>query len=594
MKKISSQEFRNMYLNFYQKYNHKIISEASLIPQNDATVLFTTAGMQPLIPYFLGENHPQGKRLTNVQRCIRTVDIEEVGDASHLTCFAMLGCWSLGDYWKNEAIKMSFEFLTSQEYLNIPKEKLFVTVFAGDKEVSEDIEAYDSWIEVGIDPSHIFKLPRKNNFWMLGTGVGPCGPDSEMFYDTGKEPCSKECNPACDCGKYMEIGNNVFMQYNRNQVGEYQKLDKKCIDQGMGFERNLMVLNGLSSVYDIDLFDLIKEKIYQLSNTKYESNQKSYRIIMDHLRTAVFILADNSHVVPSNTDQGYVLRRLLRRTIRHLKKLGIEKQVLLTLGQAVIEQYQDWYPELSNNEKFILDNLAKEEELFSKTISQGIKEFNKMVNNNNNTKLISGPDAFHLFDTFGFPIEFTIEMAQEIGKNVDVEEYRKCYLNHQEKSRNSAEQKFKGGLIDSSEINIKYHTATHILHTVLRNMFGESVEQRGSNITPERLRFDFSFERKISQEEIEKIENQVNEIIKSGRKVTCQEMPFQAAKELNAIGLFEDKYNKENVKVYTIDNFSTEICGGPHVNNTNELGTFKIIKEESSAAGIRRIKAILK
>ncbi|MFA5696101.1 MAG: alanine--tRNA ligase [Bacilli bacterium] len=593
MKKINSQEFRNMYLNFYKKYNHKIISEASLIPENDATVLFTTAGMQPLTPYFLGEEHPQGKRLANVQRCIRTVDIEEVGDTSHLTCFAMLGCWSLGDYWKKEAIKMSYEFLTSKDYLNIPQEKLFVTVFAGDQEIPEDKEAYDAWIEVGIEPNHIYKLPRKNNFWMLGTGVGPCGPDSEMFYDTGKEPCSENCSPACDCGKYMEIGNNVFMQYNHTQTGEYEKLTKKCIDQGMGFERNLMVLNNLNSVYDIDLFDLIKEKIYQISNVKYESNKKSYRIIMDHLRTAVFILGDNSHIVPSNTDQGYVLRRLLRRTIRHLKKLGIDHKVLAVLGEVIINQYQDWYCELLNNRTFILNNLEKEEDLFSKTLTQGTKEFNKMVERTSN-QIISGEDAFRLFDTFGFPIEFTIEMAQEIEKKVDIEGYQRCYRHHQEKSRNSADQKFKGGLVDSSEINIKYHTATHILHSVLRNMFGESVEQRGSNITPERLRFDFSFERKITPEELEEIEIKVNEVINSGKEVICQETTFEDAKKMNAIGLFENKYDKGNLKVYTIDNFSTEICGGPHVKNTSELGTFKIIKEESSAAGIRRIKAVLK
>lgn len=500
MKKITSNELREMYLKFYEDHGHKRIDGASIIPKDDPTVLFTTAGMQPLVPYLLGKKHPMGNRLTDVQRCIRTVDIEEVGDAGHLTCFEMLGCWSLGDYWKDDIIQMTYEFFTSEKYLGIPKERLYATVFAGDEEIEKDEESYRAWLNCGLDENHIVPLPRKNNFWQLGSGVGPCGPDSEIYYDTGAEPCSDKCYPGCDCNKYLELGNNVFLQYNRDRQGKYEKLEQRNIDQGIGLERNLMILNGVDSAYETDLFESLKEKLEKISGMKYELNKESFRVIMEHLRTATFILGDNVKISPSNKDQGYILRRLIRRTVRHLKKLGVQGNVLQEMSKSIIDEYGKWYPELKENESFILESLDKEEKVFNKTIMQGIKEFDKITQNENLT-IISGETAFKLFATYGFPLEFTMEMAKEKGISVDEEGFRECYEEHQQISRNGAKQKFKGGLVDASTETVRLHTAVHLLNATLRHMFGDSILQKGSNITPERLRFDFSFDRKLTDKE---------------------------------------------------------------------------------------------
>ncbi|NLA32975.1 MAG: alanine--tRNA ligase [Mollicutes bacterium] len=591
MKKLTSRELRNLYFDFFKKHNHALISSASLIPDNDPTVLFTMAGMHPLVPYLLGEEHSEGKRLVNAQKCIRTGDIDDVGDASHLTFFEMLGNWSLGDYFKEEAIKMSYEFLTSPDYLNIPKEKLYFTVFGGEDNIPKDEESYNIWLSLGVSPDHLFYLGKKENFWILGSGVGPCGPDTEMFYDTGKDKCSDDCNPACSCGKYLEIWNDVFMQYNSDGMGNYTPLPKPNVDTGMGLERTVQVLNGLESVYDTDLFTNLKEKLESVSNKKYEDNLESFRIILDHLRAATFILGDDLGLTPANIGQGYVLRRLIRRTIRHLKKLEVAEHVLPELATVIIDDYKDIYKELERNKEFILNELDKEETKFNKTLKSGERLFYKSIRNLDNNKL-SGRDAFKLFDTFGFPLEMTIELAKENNIEVDVEGYHEAFCEHQEKSKTLDAGAFKGGLADDSYETTKYHTLAHILLASLKEMFGDSTVQKGSNITPERLRFDFNLDHKMTDEEKETLERLVNEKIKTNTPVVCEIMSIEEAKELGAEGVFEDRYG-ENVKVYTIPNISCEICGGPHVENTSELGVFKIQKEESSSAGVRRIRGIL-
>lgn len=591
MESVNAKDLREKYLKFFESHGHKIISSASLIPENDPTVLFTTAGMHPLVPYLLGENHPAGKRLTDVQKCIRTSDIDEVGDASHLTFFEMLGNWSLGDYFKEDAIKFSFEFLTSEKYLNIPKDKLYFTVFAGDEIAPKDNESYNIWRSLGVSEDHLFFLPKENNFWILGSGIGPCGPDTEMFYDTGKPKCSDDCSPACDCGKYLEIWNDVFMEYYRDEDGILTKLSQQNVDTGMGLERTITVLNGLSSVYDSSIFSNIKTKLEELSNLKYEDNLKSFRIIMDHIRTSTFILADDHGITPSNIGAGYVLRRLLRRTIRHLKNLNIEGYVLSDLANIYIEEYASIYDELSRNKEVIFKELEKEYNKFSRTLKDGEKLFYKVIKNLD-SNIIAGKDAFKLFDTFGFPVEMTIELAKENNLEVNMDEFNECFKEHQEKSRTLDAGAYKGGLADHSEETIKYHTACHLLLATLREIYGHDVYQKGSNITPERLRFDFNLDHKLSEEEKQKIENRVNEMIQTSTEVICESMPYEDAVKSGAVGSFENKYG-EVVKVYTIGNLSKEICGGPHVNNTKELGHFKIVKEESSSAGVRRIKAIL-
>ena len=587
--KISSRELRNLYLNFFKEKNHEIIPSSSIVPENDPTVLFTTAGMHPLVPYLLGETHPNGKRLTDVQKCIRTSDIEEVGDSSHLTFFEMLGNWSLGDYFKKESISYSYEFLT--EVLKIPRDKLYFTVFEGDEVAPRDLESYEAWKSVGVDEDHIFFLGKEDNFWILGSGIGPCGPDTEIFYDTGKEKCSKDCNPSCDCGKYLEIWNNVFMEFYKDEQGNLTKLKHHNVDTGMGLERIICVLNGYDSVYDSDLFANLKLKLEEISNLKYTDNLRSFRIIMDHIRTSTFILGDYHKITPSNVGAGYVLRRLIRIMIRHLKKLNVNEFVLNDLANVVINDYKDIYKELEDNKEFIFSELEKEYNKFTKTLKDGEKLFYKMIKHlEGNT--ISGTDAFKLFDTFGFPIEMTKELADENNLKVDIDGFYEKFREHQEKSKTISAGSFKGGLADNSIESTKYHTLAHLLLATLQEVISPDVIQRGCNITPERIRFDFNCDHKLTDEEKSKIEKRVNEMIKTNTDVIMEEMPYEEAKKRGVHGTFEDKY-QSIVKVYTIGNLSSEICGGPHVKNTNELGIFKIIKEESSSAGVRRIKGIL-
>ena len=591
MKKLTSNELREFYLKFFESHNHAIIPSASLIPENDPTVLFTTAGMHPLVPYLLGEKHPEGKRLCDCQKCIRTSDIDDVGDASHLTFFEMLGNWSLGDYFKEEAIKMSYEFLTSPDYLNIPKEKLYFTCFAGDEMAPKDEESYNIWRSLGVAEDHLFYLPRENNFWILGSGIGPCGPDTEMFYDTGKPKCSEDCSPACSCGKYLEIWNDVFMEYYRDELGNLTKLSQQNVDTGMGLERTITVLNGYESVYDSDVFQNLKTKIEELSSKKYTDFKESFRIIMDHTRTATFILGDDHGITPSNVGAGYVLRRLIRRAIRHLRKLDLMEDSLVKLAEVVINDYQNVYHELAKNKEFIFTELEKEGIKFGKTIKDGEKLFYKVIKHLDNDT-ISGEDAFKLFDTFGFPLEMTEELAKENGLKVDTAGFEAKFKEHQEKSRTIDAGSFKGGLADNSYESTKYHTLAHIILASLQKMFGPDIVQKGCNITSERIRFDFNLDHKMTDEEKETLTDMVNAVIKDGIPVTMEEVTYEEAKKHGAHGTFEDKYGSI-VKVYSIGDYSKEICGGPHVNNTSELGTFKIVKEESSSAGVRRIKGIL-
>lgn len=593
---LRANELRSLYLKFFKEKGHAVIPSASIIPENDPTVLFTTAGMHPLVPYLLGAKHPEGKRLTNVQKCIRTGDIEEVGNDTHCTFFEMLGNWSLGDYFKEEAIKWSWEFLTSEKWLGIPKEKLYVTVFEGDEDAPRDMESYEHWRGLGVAEDHIFFLPKEHNWWGPAGLTGPCGPDTEMFIDTGKEKCSKDCSPACSCGKYVEIWNDVFMEYNKTADGKFEPLSQKNVDTGMGLDRTIAVLQGVDSVYDTDLYQGIMDKISELAQFEYRKDletTRSYRIVADHIRTATFILGDEKAISPSNVDQGYVLRRLIRRAIRFSLKIGIPEGMLAKVAEAVVDQYKDAYPELSKNKATIIEELRLEEERFQRTIKQGLREFDKLINRlKGDDKTISGEKAFRLYDTFGFPIEFTQELAEEKGYQVDIEGFEQSFKMHQEKSKAGASQKFKGGLADNTEETAKLHTATHILQAALRQVLGDEVTQRGSNITAERLRFDFTFSRKVTREELDKVESLVNEVIEKDYEVICQEMSIEEAKKSGALGFFDSKYGNR-VKVYSIGDFSKELCGGPHVSHTGQLGKFKIKKEESSSAGVRRIRAVL-
>ncbi|MBK1812832.1 alanine--tRNA ligase [Clostridium sp. YIM B02505] len=588
---MKANELRKMYVEFFEKRGHKEIGSASLLPENDPTVLFTTAGMHPLVPYLLGEKHPEGKRLVDVQKCIRTGDIDEVGDDTHLTFFEMLGNWSLGDYFKEESITMSYIFLT--EYLNIPVERLAVTVFEGDSVVARDNEAAELWMRNGLKKEQIYFYGRSENWWGPAGKTGPCGPDTEIFYDMGKEKCGEDCGPACSCGKYVEIWNNVFMEYNKNEDGTYSELLQKNVDTGMGLERILTVINNFKNVYETDLFQPIINKIEDITDTKYtEENKEIYRIISDHMRAATFILGDFKRIVPSNSEQGYILRRIIRRTIRLVKKLGVNRNIVCDIAEVVVENYGETYSELFTNKAFILEQLEKEYLLFSKTLDSGLKMAEKYFSKLEEGNRLSGDLAFKLYDTFGFPIEFTVELASERKINVDMPAFEQKFKEHQEKSRKGAAEKFKGGLADNSERTTKLHTATHLLNAALRKVLGDSVYQRGSNINSERLRFDFSFDRKMTKEELEQVEKIVNEAIEKGIDVMCTEQTVEQAKSDGAIGVFESKYG-EIVKVYTIPGYSKEICGGPHASNTAELKSFKILKEESSSSGVRRIKATI-
>lgn len=579
MKNITTEGLKEMYLRFFTEKGHTVISSASLIPENDPTVLFTTAGMHPLVPYLLGQKHPEGTRLTNVQKCVRTGDIDEVGDPSHLTFFEMLGNWSLGDYFKKEAITWSFEFLTDEKWLGIPKEKLFFTVFAGDEDAPRDTEAYELWRSVGVEEDHIFFLDKKHNWWGPAGVTGPCGPDTEMFYDSGKPKCCPECNPSCSCGKYLEIWNNVFMQYNKTAEGKYEPLVQCNVDTGMGLERTVGVLQGVKSVYEIDSFAPIIKRIGELCGKDYyntdEESVRGFRILADHIRTATFMIGDERGILPSNVDQGYILRRLIRRAIRWAMRIGVPDGSLSQVASVVIDTFCGFYRELDAKRSFILEQISLEEERFQRTIRQGIREFDKLMRKFDYVdceKIIDGKSAFRLYDTFGFPIEFTVEMAAERGIPVDVEGFHKAFEAHQKKSQEGAEGRFKGGLADNSEKTTRLHTATHLLQAALRKVLGDEVAQKGSNITVERLRFDFSFPRKLTPEELKQVEDLVNEYIRADYEITCEEMTVDEARAQGAIGLFGDRYG-ERVKVYTMGTASKEICGGPHANRTESSFT---------------------
>ena len=592
MKEIKSYELREKYLKFFESKGHKIIPSASLIPENDPSVLFTTAGMHPLVPYLLGQKHPQGKRLCDVQKCVRTGDIDEVGDATHCTFFEMLGNWSLGDYFRKESINFSFEFLT--KVLEIPVEKIAVTVFAGDEDCARDEEAADAWASLGIPRERIFYLPKANNWWYAGA-TGPCGSDTEIFIDTGKPACGEHCDPSCDCGKWVEIWNNVFMEFNRNADGKFEKLKQKNVDTGMGLERTICMLNGFKSVYETDLFAGAIAKISELAGKKYgedEASTRAMRIIADHIRTATFLLGDENGIVPSNVDQGYVLRRLIRRSVRFARQLGIDGKSLVDIAKLYVEQYKGVYPELGINSEKIYDELDKEIEKFSKTLEDGIKQLDKVIQYLKGDT-VNGKTAFRLYDTFGFPIEMTVEICKEKGLNVDIEGYKLAQKEHIKKSQQGAEQKFKGGLADSSEMTTFLHTATHLLLASLKKVLhDDNIQQKGSNITPERLRFDFNFPRPLTDEEKQAVEDAVNDAIKRDIPVVCMEMPIEEARAKNAVGVFGSRYG-EIVKVYQIGDVDLQICGGPHAEHTGQLGHFKIEKEQSSSAGIRRIRATI-
>ena len=651
MKQLSSNELRALFLKFFQKKGHSVIPSASVIPENDPTVLFTTAGMHPLVPYLLGQKHPQGPRLTDVQKCIRTGDIDEVGDMSHLTFFEMLGNWSLGDYFKDQMIPWSWEFLTSPEWLGIDPDKLAFTVFEGDEDCPRDEEAANLWRKCGVKDDHLFYLPKEHNWWGPAGVTGPCGPDTEMFIIT-KKPCGPDCSPACHCGAYLEIWNDVFMQYNKQKDGSFIPLTQKNVDTGMGLERTICVLNGKKSVYETDAFTGILAKIEELCGKKYtpdDENTRAFRIVADHMRTSTFIIGDPRGIGPSNVGQGYILRRLIRRAVRYGMGLGLQEGFTAEIAKVIIDQYKAVYPELEQNKAFVLEQLTLEEGRFARTLKQGEKEFDKVMNNLRRTRkamekiladdtlaaaeeavkthvlrpqpdmvsaieavkagdlakvkaecqrihdslnVIDGRSAFKLYDTYGFPIEITKELAAENGLTVDEADFAKRFEQHQATSRSGAEQIFKGGLADHSEQTTCLHTATHLLQAALRKVLGDEVHQKGSNITAERLRFDFTFGRKVTPEELAQVEALVNEAIAAKVPITMEEMTVSEAKAQGAMGLFESKYG-EVVRVYTMGPYSKEICGGPHANNTGDLVSFKIIKEEASSAGVRRIKATI-
>ena len=578
-------EIRNKYLNFFKNHGHSVIPSAPVIPENDPSVLFTTAGMQPLVPYLLGEKHPSGVRLVDYQKCVRTNDIDEVGDNRHLTYFEMLGNWSLGDYFKEESIAMSYEFLTKE--LGIPNEKLSVTCFAGDEDCGRDEVSYESWKKAGIPAERIYFFGKDDNWWIAGE-EGPCGPDTEIFYDTGKPKCSEGCNPSCGCGKYVEIWNNVFMEFYKDKNG-YSKLSQQNVDTGLGVERMAMLLQGKETPYEIEVFAPVMKKLEELQKV---DSIESRRIITEHLRSSIMIINDGGR--PSNVDRGYILRRLLRRMTRHMNKLEINLDELESVIDVSIDSLKELYPELDTNRDTIKQVIIAEKDKFIKTLKNGEKEFEKVSNKvkANGEKVMPSEAVFNLYETYGFPPEMTEELAKEEGLEVDMKGYQKLFEEHQAKSRMGSEAKFKGGLASTGEMETKYHTATHLLNAALKQVLGDHVHQKGSNITHERMRFDFSHGAKMTDEEKQKVEDLVNEYIKQDIKVERLEMKKDEALKLGAEAMFLDKYG-DDVIVYKIGDVSIEFCGGPHVESTGKLGTFKIKKEEASSSGVRRIKAIL-
>lgn len=599
---MNANELRSKYIEFFKSKNHVEISGQSLIPENDPSVLFTTAGMHPLVPYLLGEPHPAGTRLTDYQKCIRTGDIDEVGDPSHLTCFEMLGNWSLGDYFKKESISFSYEFLTSPKWLGLDPRKLSVTVFAGDENAPRDEEAAETWKANGMPEDKIAYLPASDNWWAAGP-TGPCGPDTEIFYWVGEGLPPKGSNKGTDSANWMEIWNNVFMQFNRVDEKTLEPLPKKNVDTGMGLERTNCILQGKTSVYRTEVFQPIIKTIETLSGYKYgtdELKDQSVRIIADHSRSASFILGDQKGVTPDRVGAGYVLRRLIRRAVRHGMKLGIDKDFMAEIAAVVVENFKNAYPELEQNKDKIYSELTKEEAKFRTTLKKGEAEFQKMLPNLNKNpkKIISGKVAYNLYETYGYPLELTQELGKENGFTVDVEGFKEAERKHQEASKTAEAGKAKGGIAEQSDVATKYHTATHLLQQALFDVLGDQVAQKGSNINSERMRFDFTFERAMTAEEIQKVQDIVNEKIKEDLPVTMEVMTLDQAKAEGARALFVNKYG-EQVKVYTIgrdakkDWFSKEVCGGPHVQHTAQIGDFKIVKEQSSSAGVRRIKAVI-
>lgn len=578
-------EIRNKYLEFFKNHNHKVIPSAPLIPENDPSVLFTTAGMQPLVPYLLGERHPEGTRLTDYQKCLRTNDIDEVGDNRHLTYFEMLGNWSLGDYFKEESIAMSYEFLT--KVLEIPSEKISVTCFAGDEDCPRDNLTAECWRKAGIPDERIYFYGKDDNWWIAGD-EGPCGPDTEMFYDTGKEPCSPDCQPSCSCGKYVEIWNNVFMEYLKKD-GKYTKLAQKNVDTGLGLERMTMLLENKETPFDTEIFKPIMDELERLSN---KDDLASRRIVAEHLRASIMIIADGGR--PSNIDRGYILRRLIRRMTRHMNKLEINLDELSNLIELNIQTLNELYPELLNKKETIIEVIVQEKDKFMKTLIRGEREFDKVVNKikAEGKDTIDSENIFKLYETYGFPPEVSRDLAEENGLKVNMDEVDKLFKEHQDKSRLGSEQKFKGGLAGTGEQEIKYHTATHLLNAALKVVVNKDVHQRGSNITPERMRFDFSCDHKLSDDEKKQVEDLVNKWITEDLNVTVETMKKEDAIKSGAECMFIEKY-PDDVTVYSIGEVSKELCGGPHVKHTGELGHFKIVKEEASSSGVRRIKAVL-
>ena len=578
-------EIRNKYLNFFERHGHKVIPSAPLIPENDPSVLFNTAGMQPLVPYLLGQKHPEGTRLTDYQKCVRTNDIDEVGDNRHLTYFEMLGNWSLGDYFKEESIAMSFEFLTKE--LNIPAEKISVTCFAGDSDCPKDEVAAEAWKKAGIPEERIYFFGKDDNWWIAGE-EGPCGPDTEMFYDTGKPKCSEECNPSCDCGKYVEIWNNVFMEYYKDKNG-YRKLEQQNVDTGLGLERMTMLLEGKKTPFETELFAPVMDKLTELQKV---DSIEARRIVAEHLRASIMIISDGGR--PSNVDRGYILRRLLRRMTRYLNKLDIDLTNLPELVNIAIDAILELYPELEAKKQEITDVIVAEKDKFIKTLKNGEREFDKVASRAkaNGKDTIETESVFTLYETYGFPPEMTEELAKEQSLKVDMSDYQRLFKEHQDKSRLGSDQKFKGGLASSGEMETKYHTATHLLNAALKVVVSKDCHQRGSNITEERMRFDFNCDHKLTDEEKKAVEDLVNEWIEKDLPVTFETVKKEEAIKSGAECMFIEKY-PDDVTVYTIGDVSKEICGGPHVTNTGVLGHFKIKKEEASSAGIRRIKAVL-
>ncbi len=597
---LTSKILMRKWRDFWNSKNHKEIKGASLIPA-DNSVLFTTAGMQPLIPYLMGEQHPLGKRLFDIQPCLRTNDIDEVGDNRHHTMFFMLGNWSIGDYFKEEAIRWSYEYLTDKKWLGIDPERLAVTIFEGDDKVPRDTRSAEIWQECGIPQNRIYFCPKADNWWEIGGGVGPCGPDTEIFYDTGKPACSETCGPQCDCGKWVEIWNNVFMEFNvPTKDAPLEKLPQQNVDTGMGLERIECVLNGYDSTFRDDCFREPIRILEDLSGKKFDFNNefgKYFCIISDHIRASVFLLGDLQPTTPGNVGQGYVLRRLIRRAVNCARKLEINPADLTKIADAYVQYYKEDFENFVKVENFILDEISKEVEKFAHAIEGGIKEFNRITENMKAGDMIDGAAAFRLFDTFGFPLDLTLDLAGERGIKVDREGFDKSYTEHQQKSRDNSGAMFKGGVAAATteEDAVKLrrlHSATHLLLAAIRRVVNPDAEQRGSNITPERLRFDFSCDHKLTPEELKQLEDLVNEQIARDLPITCEEMPIDKARESGAIGIFDSKYG-DTVKVYTMGDFSKEICGGPHAEHTGELGHFKIQKEESSSSGVRRIKAVL-